>query len=213
MNRAVSLALLLALALGAPALVAADPIAFKVHSNYSRATFKTDAPLETIVGNTTAVTGTLTADPAKPQDSKGTIRVDLTTLKTGIDKRDQDMMAPNFFDVNASDANKVAVFEMKSVEVVGPLEPGKAVLSRISGLLTIKGKPKDVVANGTVTYFRLTPEQVESQKRFGFTSDNIKVRATFGTTFADHGMRVPQLLVFKVSNEISLETDITFVRQ
>ena len=77
----------------------------------------------------------------------------------------------------------------------------------------VKGKPKDVVANGTVTYFRLTPEQVEAQKRFGFTSHNIKVRATFGTTFADHGMRVPQLLVFKVSNEISLATDISFVRQ
>ena len=47
MKRGVSLALLLALARGAPALVAADPIAFKVHSNYSRATFKADAPLET----------------------------------------------------------------------------------------------------------------------------------------------------------------------
>ena len=69
------------------------------------------------------------------------------------------------------------------------------------------------MANGTVTYFRLTPEQVEAQKRFGFTADNIKVRATFATTFADHGMQVPQLLVFKVSNEIALETDITFVRQ
>ena len=159
------------------------------------------------------MTGTLTADPAKPQGSAGTVRVDLTTLKTGIDKRDQDMMAPNFFDVAASDANKVAVFDLKSIELAGPLEPGKQVPAKIGGTLTIKGKPKDVVANGTVTYFRLTPEQVEAQKRFAFTSDNIKVRATFGTTFADHGMQVPQLLVFKVSNEIALETDITFVRQ
>ena len=213
MKRVVILGAFMVAALAAPPLGAADPIAFKVHSNYSRATFKTDAPLETIVGNTTAVTGTLTADPAKPQGSKGTIRVDLTTLKTGIDKRDADMMAPQFFDIAASEANKAAVFELKGIELAGPLEPGKQVPAKIAGTLTIKGKPKDVVANGTVTYFRLTPDQVEAQKRFGFTSDNIKVRATFETTFADHGMQVPQLLVFKVSNEIALETDITFVRQ
>jgi polyisoprenoid-binding protein YceI len=213
MKRAVCLVTVLALAVGAPALAAAEAIAFKVLSTYSRATFKSDAPLETIVGNTTAVAGTLTADPAKPQDAKGTIRVDLTTLKTGIDKRDQDMMAPSFFDIAASDANKVAVFELRGIELAAALEHAKQVPAKIAGVLTIKGKAKDVVANGTVTYFRLTPEQVEAQKRFGFTSDNIKVRATFGTTFTDHGMQVPQLLVFKLSNEIALEADITFVRQ
>src|SRR5262245_25100214 len=49
--------------------------------NYtSRATFKTDAPLETIVGTTGgqgAVTGQVTLDPVKPQDARGTIKVDL----------------------------------------------------------------------------------------------------------------------------------------
>jgi polyisoprenoid-binding protein YceI len=213
MKRVVILGAFLVAGLVTPALAAAEPTTFKVLSNYSRATFKTDAPLETIVGNTTAVTGTLTADPAKPEGSKGTIRVDLTTLKTGIDKRDADMMGANFFDIAASEANKTAVFELKSIELAGPLEPDKKVPAKIAGTLTIKGKPKDVIANGTVTYFRLTPEQVEAQKRFGFTSDNIKVRVTFETTFADHGMQVPQLLVFKLSKEIAVETDITFVRQ
>jgi hypothetical protein len=123
------------------------------------------------------------------------------------------MMAPSFFDIAASDANKVAVFELRGIELAAALEHAKQVPAKIAGVLTIKGKAKDVVANGTVTYFRLTPEQVEAQKRFGFTSDNIKVRATFGTTFTDHGMQVPQLLVFKLSNEIALEADITFVRQ
>ena len=40
-----------------------------------------------------------------------------------------------------------------------------------------------------ISYIKLTPEEVEVQKRFGFTSDNIKVRATFATTFTDHGAR------------------------
>ena len=34
-----------------------------------------------------------------------------------------------------------------------------------------------------MTYIKLTPEQVEAQKRFGFTADNIKVRTKLATTF------------------------------
>jgi hypothetical protein len=68
------------------------------------------------------------------------------------------------------------------------------------------------LVDATVTYVKLTPEQLEGQKRFGFTSDNIKVRAKFNTTFTDHGMQVPQLFFLKVNNQVVLETDLTFVR-
>ncbi|MDP2627995.1 MAG: hypothetical protein Q8Q58_13980, partial [Candidatus Rokubacteria bacterium] len=84
---------------------------------------------------------------------------------------------------------------------------------KVKGLLTIKGKSVETVSDARVTYIKLTPEQVEAQKRFGFTSDNIKVRAKVATTFTNHGMQVPQLLFLKVSNEIQMETDLTFVRQ
>ena len=194
---------------------AADPVQFRLLSNYSRATFKTDAPLETIVGNSVAggLSGTLTMDPAKPQSAVGSVRVDMSTVKTGIDKRDADMLDPRFLDVAASEANKFVTFEVKSVEIAGALEPGKAMPARVSGILTIKQKPVSVVAQALVTWVKLGPEHAEAQKRFGFTPDNIKVRAKLVTTFTDHGMQVPQLLFLKVSNEIQLETDLTFVRQ
>jgi len=196
-------------------LVAADPIQFKLLSGQSRATFKTDAPLETIVGNTAAagVTGTLTFDPARPREAKGSVMVDMTKVKTGIDKRDADMLEKTYLDVAASDANKLVTFEIKSVEIAGPLEPGKEAAAKVSGILTIKQKPLSVVGDARVTWVKLTPEQAEAQKRFGFTPDNIKVRAKLGTTFTNHGMQVPQLLFLKVSNEIQIETDLTFVRQ
>jgi hypothetical protein len=87
--------------------------------------------------------------------------------------------------------------------------------AKVRGILTIKGKPIETVADARVTYIKLTPEQLETQdqKRWGFTSDNIKIRAKFGTTFTNHGMQIPQLLFLKVSNDIQLETDLTFVRQ
>ena len=194
--------------------VLAETMALKLLPNYSRATFKSDAPLETFVGNTAAdgVAGTLTVDPGRPQAASGSVKVDMNLVRTGVDKRDADMRGKNFLDTEV-EANRWVTFEMTGVEIAGPLEPGKAIPAKVRGILTVKQKPVERTADATVTWIKLTPEQLESQKRFGFTVDNIKVRARLATTFTDHGMQVPQQLFFKVSNDIQLETDLTFVRQ
>jgi len=215
MNRRLVVGGFMVLALSTWAAVAeAQPRTFNV--NYtSRATFKTDAPLETIVGTTGgqgAVTGSVTLDPARPQDAKGTVRVDLNAVKTGIDRRDTQMRSKDFLDSEASEANRWAVFEVKGVEIAGPLEPGKAVPAKVRGTLTIRGKPIETVADLTVYYLRLTPEQIESQKRFGFTPETLRITSKFPTTFTNHGMQVPQLLILKVANDIHIETDLVLVQ-
>jgi polyisoprenoid-binding protein YceI len=212
-RRLVLTILALAAAAALPPAARAEPMTFKMLSNYSRATFKSDAPLETIVGTTAgpAVTGTLTVDPSRPAGARGSIRVDLTTLNSGVTKRDADMQTPQYLDT-ANEANRFAVFEIKSVDIAGPLAAGREIPARVKGILTIKQKPVELIADARVTYVKLTPEQVEAQKRFGFTIDNLKVRAKFATTFTNHNMAVPQLLLLKLSNEIELETDLTFAR-
>ena len=206
-----SAALVVVLAAGQ---VHAESMSLKLLPNYSRATFKSVAPLETFVGNTAAegVAGTLTVDPASPQAATGTIKVDMNLVKTGIENRDADMRGKNYLDTEV-EANRWVTFEIKSVEIAGPLEPGKTVPAKVKGVLTVKQKPVERVADATITWIKLTPEQVEAQKRFGFTADNIKVRAKFATTFTDHGLQIPQILFYKVSNDIQLETDLTFARQ
>ena len=198
----------------APVPAIAQQMSFKVLPSPSRATFKTEAPLETVIGNTAgpAVSGTLMGDPTKPQAATGTIRVDLTTLKTGIEKRDADMRTKDYLDTDI-EANRYAVFELKGIEMGGTLEPGKEVPARLKGILTIKQKPVEITADARITYVQLTPEQLESQKRFGFTSENVRVKVKFNTSFTNHGMQIPQLLFLKLSNDIQLETDLTFVRQ
>ncbi len=198
-----------------PAATAAQQLTMTVVPGPSRATFKTDAPLETVVGNTAgpgAIGGTVTGDPARPQAATGTIRVDLSTLKTGIDRRDSDLRSKNWLDTE-NEANRYAVFELKGVEIAGSLEPGKEMPAKLKGILTIKQKPIEIIADARVTYVKLTPDQVEQQKRFGFGSDNLRMKAKFNTSFTNHGMQVPQLLFLKVSNEIQIETDVTFVKQ
>ncbi len=131
--RQASVGVLLVGSLGlAPLPATAEPIAFKLLSNYSRATFKTDAQLETIVGTTAGpgVTGTVTVDLAKPQGATGVIRIDLTTVNSGVAKRDADMKGPEYLDT-ANEANRYAVFEVKGVEIAGPLEPGKEISAKV----------------------------------------------------------------------------------
>ena len=197
----------------APLIASAEPIAFRLLQNQSRGTFKTDAPLETVVGNTAGngISGTLIADPARPQDAKGMVRVDMSMVKTGVDKRDADMRAKPYLETDV-EGNRWVTFDVKNVEIAGPLEPGKPMPAKIRGVLTVKQKPVERVADGTVTYLKLSPEQVEQQKRFGFTSDNIKVRTRLATTFTDHAMQVPQLLILKLANDIFIETDLTFIK-
>lgn len=206
-------AALLLLVLPATA-VAQATINFKLLPRYSYATFKSDAPLETVVGHTadTGLEGTLTVDPAKPQFARGTLRVDMNQVRTGVDKRDADMRSKSFLHTEI-EANRWVSFDIKSVEIAGPLEPGKTMRATVKGILTVRQKPVERVADATVTYVKLAPEQVEAQRRFGFATENLKVRAKFSTTFTDHGMQVPELLFFKLSNEILLETDLTFVKQ
>ena len=214
MRRGIPVVAVVLTVLGAvPISAFAEPMTFKLLPNYSRATFKSDAPLETFVGNTAAegIQGTLTADPTRPQEAKGTVRVDMNTVRSGVDKRDADMRGKNFLDTEV-EGNRWVVFEVRSVEIAGPLQVGTDVAAKIRGILTVKQKPVERVVDATVSWIKLTPEQVESQKRFGFTADNVKVRAKFATTFTDHGMQIPQILIFKVNNTIQLETDLTFAR-
>src|SRR5204862_7882558 len=114
----------------------AEPINLRMLSSYSRATSKTDAPLETGVGNTAgpAVTGNLTVDPFKPATASGTIKVDLTTLNTGVANRDAAMQGPQYLDIAANEANKFAVFEITSIELARPRAPGKDVPAKIKGI-------------------------------------------------------------------------------
>jgi polyisoprenoid-binding protein YceI len=197
-----------------PAVAGADVMNFKILTNYSQASFRSDAPLETFVGTSAleGIQGSLSVDPAKPSGAKGSVKVDMNRVTTGIEKRDADMRGKNYLDTEV-DGNRWVTFDVQKVEIAGPLAPGQETPAKIHGVLTIKQKPVNTVAEGTVTYITLTPEQVEQQKRFGFTSDNLKVKATLDSTFTNHGMQVPQLLFLKIANDIEMAADLVFVRQ
>jgi polyisoprenoid-binding protein YceI len=197
-----------------PAPARAETLQFKLLTNYSQASFRSDAPLETFVGTSAldGLQGTLSLDPEKPAAAAGVVKVDMNRVSTGLEKRDADMRGKSYLDTEV-EANRWVTFEVTRAELAEPLQPGRETPSRIYGVLTIKNRPVDTIADGTVTYIKLSPEQVEQQKRFGFTSDNLKVKAKLRSTFTDHGMSIPQLLFLKVANDIQMAADLVFVRQ
>jgi len=211
--RALAIVLASLLVAAVPRPAAAEPMNFKLLTNYSQASFRSDAPLETFVGTSAleGIQGMPAVDPAKAQDARGSVKVDMNRVTTGIEKRDADMRGKSYLDTEV-EGNRWVTFEVQKVELTGPLTPGKEAPAKVHGVLTIKQKPVPKVADATVMYIKLTPEQVEQQKRFGFTSDNLKVKAKLNTTFTEHGLQIPQLLFLKVANDIQMVTDLVFVR-
>ena len=196
-----------------PGAPAAETLNFTLLKKSSQASFRNEAPLETFVGVSAleGIDGTLTVDPGRPQDARGSVKIDMNRVGTGVAPRDADMRGKNWLNTEV-EANRWVTFEVQRVEMVGPLVSGKEAPARIHGLLTVKQKAVPRVAEATVMYIKLTDEQAAQQKNFGFRSDNIKVKTRLTTTYTEHGMQVPQLLFLAVANEIQMTADLLFVR-
>jgi polyisoprenoid-binding protein YceI len=203
----------LTLMMSVPSAPAAETLNFTLLKKSSQASFRNDAPLETFVGASAleGIDGSLTVDPGKPQEARGSVKVDMNRVGTGVARRDADMRGKNWLNTEV-EANRWVTFEVQRVEMVGPLVSGKEAPAKIHGRLTVKQKAVPKVAEATVMYLKLTDEQAAQQKNFGFTIDNIKIKAKLTTTYTEHGMQVPQLLFLAVANEIQMTADLLFVR-
>jgi len=189
------------LALAFAATLSADPRTYNVTSdgkNY--AMFTSEATLETIHGRTTAVSGTIDADPANANDSKVNVAIDLTTLDTGISMRN-DHMRNKFLQVE-----QFPKAEFKSVSISGPktIGPNKPVDLTITGDMTIHGVTKRVTAPVRVV---LIPESELTKSSRG-PGDWIHATAEFAIKLSDFGITVPQTLGMKLSNDIALKLDL-----
>jgi polyisoprenoid-binding protein YceI len=182
-----ALALVVAVLTAVPLPAAAESMTFKLLTNYSQASFRSDAPLETFVGTAAleAIQGTPAVDPASPQDARRSVTVDM---------------------------NRWVTFEVQAVEAAGPLTPGKETPAKVHGVLTIKQKAVPKTGGRQRDVHQAHARAGGAQKRFGFTSDNLKVKARLITTFTEHGLQIPQLLFLKVANELQLTTDLVFAR-
>ena len=110
---------------------------WQIDPNHSAAQFSVrHMGISTVRGAFTKVSGTATYDPADPGKTTLDAAIDASSIDTRVEKRDNDLRSPNFFDVAKY---PTLTFKSKRVEAAGP---GKL---KITGDLTIHGVTREVV--------------------------------------------------------------------
>lgn len=182
----------LAVSFGLASGAHAEASKFKVKQG--KATFVSDAPLETMEGTTNKVTGTVEFDPADLSTTKGTFKVPVMSMRTGNDLRDEHLQGDSWLDAKE---NPHVVFEIVEVTGAESLKPKKKTKVKVKGKFTAHGITKMVNANGTVKW---TP--ADGGK------DDLRITAKFTAVLEDHNVSVPSIVRLKVANEIAVEVDI-----
>jgi polyisoprenoid-binding protein YceI len=110
---------------------------WQLDPNHSSAQFSVrHMGISTVRGAFTKVSGTVSYDPADPSKTTLEATIDANSIDTRVERRDNDLRSPNFFDVAKY---PTLTFKSKHVEGAGT---GKL---KITGDLTIHGVTKEVV--------------------------------------------------------------------
>ncbi len=190
MKRLISFSLLATIA---TSTALAGPITFKVGAGSRAQQFaqvESVTDLETFTGRTDKVTGSIVFDPAKRTGS-GSIVVDVASLNTGIDLRDEHLRNPMWLDA-AKHPN--ITFVTTSVRSTGGDK------YRVTGNLTLHGVTKKITTTATVKY-RVADE---TTKASGFKGDLLQTKTSFTVKLADFGIMVPQMARAKVSETVTI---------
>ena len=109
--------------------------------------FKLDAPLESITGTATGITGTIQFDAAQPQNTRGRIVLDAASLTVGNPLMGDHLRSDQWLDVAK---HPTIVFEATRATNVRP--QGARVTADVAGKLTVKGISKEVTVSVSFTY-------------------------------------------------------------
>ena len=173
---------------------------FNFEDKYGRnqASFFSTTPLEDITGITNAVKGKVTFNVDDIKSLKGSISIPVTTLKTGIDLRDEHLRSDNWLDAESYPEITFMIKKVSDVKV----EADNKLQAKITGDFTAHGVTKEVVANVTMTY--LDESEQTKQRAPG---DLLGVQATFNIILSDYDVE-NMVVGQKVSENIEISVNI-----
>lgn len=153
-------------------------------------TVESNTAFEDFVGRTNKVSGSVTVDLAKKTGS-GKIIVDLASLSTGLDLRDEHMRSEGWLNVAKY---PTAVFEATSIKNTG----GKNFL--VTGKFTLHGVTKTFSVKATANYVA----ESEKTKANRFNGDVLQIKTKFTIKASDYGIKIPAMAADKVSNSLTI---------
>jgi polyisoprenoid-binding protein YceI len=157
-------------------------------------TVESNTAFEDFVGRTTKVSGNLTVDITKKTGS-GKLIVDLASLNTGIDLRDEHMRSEGWLNV-AKFPN--ATFETTSIKSKGGDK------FELEGNFTLHGVTKKLKTMATAKYIA----ESEVTKRNRFAGDVMQVKTKFNIKLSDYGIKIPAGAADKVSNNLIIGVSV-----
>ncbi len=148
------------------------PNGWRIDRSHSGVTFRVrHLGISWVNGSFGEWTADLVYDPARPEQSSVTARIQIASVNTGNERRDADLRSGRFF---AADSFPEMTFASRRVERVGPSR------LRITGDLTIRGVTREVVLDAEMTDVMAG----QRSRRVAFTATTTIDRKDWGMTFS-----------------------------
>lgn len=184
--------------LSGTALAAPETFDFKDPKGVNNAVFKLDAPLESLSGSASGISGTVTFDPAAPASTRGKITVASSSLHVGNPMQLQHMQSEKWLDIKQYPE---ITFEAKAVKNVRT--EADNTTADVTGAFTLKGVSKEITVPVKFTYLKDKLGQRIPNK----TGDLLVMRTSFTIKRSDFGI-FPGQMEDKVSDAIELTLSI-----
>ena len=180
----------------APGVLSADSIKFDFRDpkKVNNVVFLMDAPLESINGTATGVSGTVSFDPAKPAATTGKIVLSTSSLHVDNPLMKKHMLAEGWMHVSKFPTIEFVIGKMTDVKT-----SGTTIIATTAGKLTVKGVTKKVSVPVRLTYLKGM-----LIKRNRVPGDLLVLRCDFTIKRSDYGINAGNNEE-KVSDEIELK--------
>lgn len=167
---------------------------FKDPKGVNNVVFVTDAPLESINGTASGVSGTLTLDPDKPHEAKGKIVVETASLHVPNPMMNEHLLGDKWLNAKA---NPEIIFEVTNASNVK--KDGDKGTADVTGKFTLNGVTKEITVPVTLHHLpgRLK-ERIPNQE-----GDILVLRSKFKIKRSDFNIQPGQNLD-KVADDIDL---------
>ena len=179
-----------------PGVLSADSIKFDFRDpkKVNNVVFLMDAPLESINGTATGVSGTVSFDPANPAATTGKIVLATSSLHV-----DNPVMKKHMLDEGWMHVSKFPTIEFVAGEMTNIKTSGTNITGTIAGKLTVKGVTKKVSVPVRLTYLKGM-----LIKRNRVPGDLLVLRSDFTIKRSEYGINAGNNEE-KVSDEIELK--------
>ena len=185
--------------------VAAQATDFEISTSpLSTASYTSDADLETISGTSVQVSGTIATDLKDPSKTSGSFSIPVTSLLSGVPRRDEHMAGKDWLDAAAFPN---ITFTIQSLALKGDnkaLTAGSSVQADATGDFTLHGVTKTITIPVRASYREIAAGQV-----YGLEGNILRIETSFSIKLSDYGVNIPAGLTAKVANELALTVKAT----